>query len=81
MRSSRHGAVEMDPTRNQEIAGLIPGLAQWVGDPALLWQWCRLQATPPIRPPAWETPYATGGALKRQQQQQKKKKKKERKKE
>ena len=34
-RSSRHGAVETNPTRNREIAGLIPSLAQWVKDPAL----------------------------------------------
>ena len=31
-RSSRHGAVEMNLTRNHEVVGLIPGLAQWVKD-------------------------------------------------
>ena len=37
---------------------------------ALLWLWCRLVITTPIRPPAWEPPYAACEALK----QQKKKK-------
>ena len=27
----------MNPTRNYEVAGLLPGLAQWVNDPALPW--------------------------------------------
>ena len=30
-------------TRNQEVVGLIPGLAQWVGDPVLCELWCRSQ--------------------------------------
>ena len=27
----------MNPTRNHEVAGLIPGLTWWVEDPALPW--------------------------------------------
>ena len=33
-------------------------------DPMLLWLWRRPAATAPIRPLAWEPPYATGAALK-----------------
>ena len=41
-------------------------------DPELLWQWCRLASVAPIRPLAWETPYAAGAALKRQKTEEKK---------
>ena len=67
----------MKPIRNHEVTGSTPSLAQWVKDPALLWLWCRPAAVAPIKPLAWEPPYAMDAALKCK----KKKKKKERKKE
>ena len=36
-------------------------------DPTLLWLWRRLVATAPVRPLAWETPYAMGAALENKQ--------------
>ena len=78
-------------TSNHEVEGLIPGLAQWVkhlalpravvwvvdagSDPELLCLWCRPVATAPIRPLAWEPPYAVGAALEKAKRLKKKRKK------
>ena len=43
-------------------------------DPMLLWLWRRLAATGPIKPLAWEPPYATGVTLEKAKRQQQKKK-------
>ena len=90
-RSSRRGAQETNPTSNREVAGSIPGLTQWVSDPriamscgvegrhgwnpSLLCLWCRPAATAPIRPLAWDPPYAAGAALKKKKKKKRKKKK------
>ena len=40
-------------------------------DPVLLWLWHRPAATAPIRPLAWEPPYAMGVALEKTKDQKK----------
>ena len=76
-----------NPKRNHEVSGSIPSLALRVkdlallwavvsSDPALLWLWCRPMATAPIRPLAWELPYASGVAIEKAKRPKKKKKKK-----
>ena len=69
-RSSCRGSVVNE---SDKVLGSIPGLAQWVKDPALLWLWCRLAATAPIRPLAWKPPYAMGVALEKKKTKRPKK--------
>jgi len=40
--------------------------------PALLWLWYRPEAIAPIRPLAWDPPYATGAALEKTKRKKKK---------
>ena len=77
----------MNPIRNHGVAGSTPCLTQWVkdlalpmsygvghrcgSDPILLWLWHRLAAIAPIRPLAWEPPYAVGIALEKTKRQKK----------
>ena len=60
----------MNPTKNHKVESLIPGLTQWVKDPALLWLWCKPVAVALIPPLAWELPYAPKCGPKRQTNKQ-----------
>ena len=54
----------MNLTSNHEVVGSVPGLTEWVKNPAMLWLWYRPTATAPICSLAWESPYAASTALK-----------------
>ena len=60
------------------LSGLRIGVALSCGvgrrcgsDPKLLWLWCRPAAIAPIRPLAWESPYAAGVALEKAKKKKK----------
>ena len=67
----------MNPIRNHEVAGSIPGLAQGgLRIQCCRELWRRLVAVASIRPLAWEPPYAADKALRSKKKAKNAKKKK-----
>ena len=67
---SRCGSVVMNLASIREDTGLIPDLAQWVMDLALLWLWHRPAAAAVIRPLAWEPSICCGCGPKKKKKNQ-----------
>ena len=67
--------VENEPTPHKQDPQWIKdqvscGVGPRCGlDLALPWLWCRLVAIAPVKPLAWEFPYAAGVALKKKRKQ------------
>ena len=90
IRSSCLGSEETNLTSIGQDEGSIPSFPQWVKGSGvvvncgvghrhgsdLVWLWHRPASTAPIRPLAWEPPYAASAALKRAKKKKKKKRKK-----
>ena len=74
--SSHCGPAETNPTRNDEVEGRSLASISRLRIQHCRELWCRPAAVAPIRPLAWEFPYAAGEALKRQRTKKKREEKK-----
>ena len=63
--NSHCGSAETNPASNHKVVRLIPGLAQWVKHPVLLWLWCRPAACSSDLTPSLGTSVCCGGGPKK----------------